>query len=410
MGIKKIIGKSLDIVGIFDGEYAYKGPDCVQIDLTNDCNNNCIACWCNSPLLGDKEISPVVKRQALDYGIVTRLIDKLSAMGTRELFFSGGGEPFMHSRLIDILAYAKRKGFTCHLNTNFTLADEAVISKLIDIGLDYLIISLWAATAETYVVTHPNKDKLVFSRMQSLLKFLWQRKNTSPKVRIYNVISNLNYKEFTEMIDFALDNRCDCVEFTVVDTIPGKTDRLLLDNAQALYILEMCEKARLDKRYYANGGRFIISNFDQFKRRVCSKYSNDAEYDRGILEDMPCYVGWLFARVLADGNVNSCLKSHRMPIGNIYDEDFGIIWNGYKQREFRKATISYGKRSGLFSMIGNDPDKGIGCYKSCDDLGRNVFMHERIGKLTFSQKSLFKSIAGIKRLRRRLSGNKRHKL
>jgi MoaA/NifB/PqqE/SkfB family radical SAM enzyme len=409
MEVKKIINKGLDIIGIYDGEYAYKGPDCVQIDLTNNCNNNCIACWCNSPLLGDKAISPSVKKQSLDYGVVIKLIDKLSVMGTRELFFSGGGEPFMHPGLIDILVYAKKKGFICHLNTNFTLVNENVISRLKEMALDYLVISLWAATAKTYALTHPNKGESDFSRMEYLLRLMCRDKNSFPKVRLYNVISNLNYMEFTQMVDFALDCHCDFVEFTVVDTVPGKTDGLLLDKQQTSSLLDMCERAEKQKRYYVDGGRFIISNFDQFKRRVIAGYEADAEYDKGILAGMPCYVGWLFARVLADGNINSCLKSHRMPIGNIYEEDFDIIWNGPKQRKFRRATISFGKKSGLFSMIGNDPAKKIGCYKSCDDLGRNMFMHERIGRLTFFQKNLLKTASGIKRIKRKLCAWERPK-
>lgn len=407
--IKKLIRKSLDVIGIFDGEYAYKGPDCVQIDLTNNCNNNCIACWCNSPLLEDKAISPVVKKQTLNYDDVIKLMDKLSAMGTRELFFSGGGEPFMHPRAMDVLTYAKSKGFICHLNTNFTLVDEDILNRLKQMKLDYLIVSLWAATPQTYAITHPNKNEATFLRIKTLLEFLNQTKNSFPKVRLYNVIFNLNYKEFIQMVDFALECLCECVEFTVVDTIPERTDKLLLNREQTLELLEMCEKSKLNKRYYTQDGKFIIFNFAQFLRRISSEYSSNAEYDRGILDSIPCYVGWLFARVLADGNVNSCLKSHRMPVGNIYNQDFDVIWNGDKQREFRRAGLTPEKESDLFSLIGNDPGKKIGCYKSCDDLGRNIFMHERITKLTPFQKSLLQAMANIKRFQRRLFNNGRYK-
>lgn len=400
--IKKLYRRSLDIIGVFDGEYAYKGPDCVQIDLTNNCNNNCVACWCNSPLLGDKAISPEVKGHTLEYDAVIKLIDNLSGMGTRELFFSGGGEPFMHPEVMDLLAYAKSKSFICYLNTNFTLVDENRLNRLKKIGLDYLVVSLWAATPQTYTATHPNKSEDTFLRMKALLKSLCKTKNSFPNVRLYNVISNLNYHELVQMVEFALECRCDYVEFTVVDTIPERTDSLLLNKEQVSLLLEACKKCRLDKRYYKQDGTFIISNFDQFFRRVSSEYSCNAEYDRGMVDNMPCYVGWLFARVLADGNVNSCLKSHRIPIGNIYKQDFAAIWNGAKQREFRRATVSRGKKSRIFSMLGNDPEKKIGCYKSCDDLGRNMFMHERINSLTHSQKNLLKAAAHIKRFGRKL--------
>lgn len=405
--INKMIRNSLDIIGIFDGEFAYKGPDCVQIDLTNNCNNTCIACWCNSPLLRDKAISPEAKKQALDYNVVIRLIDKLARMGTRELFFSGGGEPLMHSHALGILTYAKSKDFVCHLNTNFTLVNEEILHRFKEIKLDYLVVSIWAATEETYVKTHPDKDGETFLRIRKLLKLLNETKTAFPNVRLYNVISNLNYQEFIRMVDFSQESLSECVEFTVVDTIPGRTDKLLLNKNEAEVLLEMCEIARANRKYYTRDGKFIISNFDHFLRRILSEHNSEAEYDRGFLDNMPCYVGWLFARVLADGNINSCLKSHRMPIGNLYEQDFGIIWNGKKQREFRRAALGPKNDSSFFGMIGNDPQKSIGCYKSCDDLGRNLFMHKKISGLTQWQRALLRCAASIKHIRSRLFINGR---
>ncbi|MGE5197377.1 MAG: radical SAM protein [Deltaproteobacteria bacterium] len=408
--IKKLIKNSLDIIGIFDGEYAYKGPDCVQIDLTNNCNNNCIACWCNSPLLRDKAISPEAKKQTLDYNIVVKLINQLYALRTAELYFSGGGEPLMHPRAMDILTYAKSKGFTCTLHTNFTLVDENTLNRLKEIKLDHLVISLWAATPETYAKTHPNKKPDDFLRMKRMLRFLNETKDCFPKVRIYNVVSRLNYREFIPMVELSTETLSECVEFTVVDTIPERTDELLLDSGQCDELLQACNYAKMNTQYYAKDGRFKISNFDQFVRRISSEHGGQAEYDRGFLDMIPCYVGWLFARIIADGNVNSCLKSHRIPIGNLYKEDFKDIWNGRMQRQFRRCMLNHKNEPGISSMIGNDPDKDIGCYKSCDDLGRNMFMHEKISALTKTQKILLHAAMNIKRLQRTTFGNVQNNL
>ncbi|MFH1507505.1 MAG: radical SAM protein [Candidatus Omnitrophota bacterium] len=397
----KLLRNSLDIMGVYDGEYAYKGPDCVQIDLTNDCNNNCIACWCNSPLLGDKATAKDIKEKSLDYKLVIKLIDKLFSMGTRELYFSGGGEPCMHPKLFEIMSHAKNRGFTCHLHTNFTLIDEKKINALLEMKLDYLVISLWAATPQTYVLTHPNRSEENFLRLTEFLKLLNKSKQTFPKVRIYNVISNINYREIIKMTDFILETTCDEVEFTVVDTIPGRTDRLLLSKEESAELLSMCKQIKDNGMYYTATNKFIVSNFDNFIRRATSQESREGLYDTA-LKDMPCYVGWLFARVLADGNVNSCLKSHRFPIGNLYQEEFDSIWNNSKQRYFRKNVTKSKNATSIFTLIGNDPDKEIGCYKSCDDLGRNRIMQAKLSRLNNCQRSILKSAVNIKRLGRAL--------
>ncbi|MDD5236070.1 MAG: radical SAM protein, partial [Candidatus Omnitrophica bacterium] len=146
-----------DIVGIYNGEYAFTGPSHVQIDLTYNCNNNCIACWCNSPLLEEKTLSEARRTQTLPLGLVKKLLDDLSGMGTREIYFSGGGEPFIHPAIIEILEYAKKKKFICYVNTNFTLINREIAKKIIDLGIEHLTVSTWAASPGTYALTHPNK-------------------------------------------------------------------------------------------------------------------------------------------------------------------------------------------------------------------------------------------------------------
>ncbi len=73
----RIFGDYLDAIGILDGLYAYKGPSFAQIDLTNNCNNDCIGCWCNSPLLEEKKIDASVKGQTISFKRAVRLIDEL---------------------------------------------------------------------------------------------------------------------------------------------------------------------------------------------------------------------------------------------------------------------------------------------------------------------------------------------
>ena len=67
----------------------------------------------------------------------------------------------------------------------------------------------------------------------------------------------------------------------------------------------------------------------------CCESAEVANYDAEILNQMPsCYAGWSFARILATGEVNSCLKSFKMPVGNIFESSFPEIWQNEKQEEY----------------------------------------------------------------------------
>ena len=389
---RRLFADYLDAMGVLNGFYAYKGPSFVQIDLTNNCNNDCIGCWCNSSLLEEKKINPEVKKQTLPYKRVIRLIDELYKMGAEYIYFAGGGEPCMHPQIMDILKHTKKIGLTCYVNTNFTLIDEAAVKNLIDLKVDHLTVSVWAGTPRVYAATHPNKNEEAFHRLKKMLTLLNKIKRKSPIIKIYNVIFNMNYHDIEAMMEFALETNSETVEFTVIDTIPGKTDRLLLNDKETAQLLEKCK--RLKEAYQNNGfkNKVQILGLDQFMRRISNADAISAEYDSDFIGSRPCYVGWGFTRILADGNVNSCLKSHRFPVGNILNQDFKDIWNGSLQRCFREKTIQVNKDQSFFSMIGNDPDSKMGCYKSCDNLGHNLDMHGKINSLNKFEKNFLRGI------------------
>jgi anaerobic magnesium-protoporphyrin IX monomethyl ester cyclase len=394
----------LDIIGVLDGSIAYKGPFCAQIDLTNDCNNDCIGCWCNSPLLKDKQISSQVKQQTLPLEVVKKTIDQLKSLGTKEIYFAGGGEPFMHPQIMKILEHVKALGLRCYINTNFTLVNEDMVKQLADMGVDNLVVSVWAGTAKTYQLTHPNKSEAMFYQLKGMLKLLNSLKQGKPQINVYNVISNLNYQELPQMVDFALESGCDSLEFTVIDTIPDATDALMLNDGQRQAVLVDCNKInqRLETGDLKN--KIKVLQFEQFIRRMDNAAAKTAQYDNDILNQMPCYMGWLFARILADGNVNFCLKAHRIPVGNIYAHDFIQIWNNRKQQEFRKRAMSLPKEDVFFSFIGNDPNVKVGCFKGCDDLARNIHMHKKIQSLTGLEYKLLKLVLFCIKLKNYLKG------
>lgn len=387
----------LNVLGVLDGTRAYKGPDLVQIDPTNNCNANCVGCWCHSDLLKDLKFRAPIKGQTLPTDLLKRVIDELAGMGTQAIYFAGGGEPFMHPELLDIVAHVKQRGMVCYINTNFTLVTPKVIQRVLDLGVDYFTLSVWAGTAKTYAITHPNKNEATFHRLKETLTLLNRTKRRHrPHIKVYHVISNLNYFELEEMLAFAKDTASEAVEYTVTDTIPDRTDCLLLSPEQLKECRAICDRirARMGPDNTVDG--VAVFNFDQFIRRLSDPRAAVAEYDSEFIDRLPCYVGWTYARILADGNVNSCLKSHRFPVGNIYEQTFAQVWNGARQREFRQHALAPSKAADpFFKLIGNDPKCQVGCYKSCDNLGENIPFHAVMEAMPLWELNMLRSAAAM---------------
>jgi len=396
--------KNLVIRGVLDGRQAYIGPEVLHVDLTNMCNNDCIGCWCRSPLLGDKGMPDWEKKLTLPFDLIKGVIDDIDEMGgLKYVKLVGGGEPFMHPHLKEIIEYIKNKdkSIEIDINTNFTLVDEEAVKWLVGLGVDSMTVSIWAATPEVYVKTHPNKTEDTFRKITEMLKLLKKLKVNKPWIKMYNVIFNMNYHEVEQMLDFALEVKAEDVQFVPIDPVPGKTNCLLLDLEQRKVLIK---KLKVIKQSYNSVTMHYqhpetkktvsITAFDDFIRRIGDLDISKGTYDDSVVDQIPCYVGWLFTRIMGTGDVVPCCKGHRLPLGNIYRQRFKDIWHSEKYAKFRFNGKNLPKSNLYFSKIGNEASKKTGCY-NCDNLWQNEPMHKIISSLPDSTKGLLKQIKNI---------------
>ena len=393
--LREALRGRLDMAGVFHGEAAFTGPYTIQLDVTNRCNNDCIACWLHSPLLRKSGPNAKDLRAQLRFDVVAQLLDDAATLGTRDIYMAGGGDPIVYPWLRETVERAKSHGMTVAINTNFALANDDWCDWACDVGLDDITISVWAGSPETYDATHPNKKPRDFDKLKKQVAYLNRRKREvgrGPTVKVYHVVSKLNAHEFDAMYRFVEETGSDAVEFTVVDTVPGKTDVLLFDDAARARLLD--QSLALQRRLEASGDADRLFGFDHWLRRLRTEDVVDGRGDVSIVHTFPCTIGWTFLRVMPDGKVASCLKSHRIPIGNINEQRLPELWNNHQQREFRRRTNVLEKRDPWFSNIGNDPGVACGCEKSCDDLGRNLAMNDRLKTLGRHEKKLLAHAAG----------------
>jgi len=385
--------KLLAIKGALNSKMAFVGPEVLHVDLTNHCNFNCIACWCRSPLLNDKAMPEWERRLSLPLGLVKGVFDDLEQMGgLRQVKLVGGGEPFMHPDILEIVEYIKNKdrNIEIDINTNFSLVDEKVIETILDLGVDSFTVSLWAGTPSVYTAVHPNQAERTFYKIKEMLSLIYRQKKKlnrlAPKILIHDVIFNANYQDIEEMLKFGLETGADAIQFVPMDPIKGKTDVLLLSDVERRELLErllLIRKNYDEKsfRYIGSDGRSItLPDFKGFTDRLERLDIQSGAYDNNIIEEIPCYVGWLFARIMTTGNVVPCCKGHRMILGDINKNRFRDIWFSPTYNEFRHNCLHLPKSHPYFSKIGNDAIAKTGCY-NCDNLWQNIPMHRKISLL-----------------------------
>lgn len=135
----------------FESESAKEFPSIVQLTITNVCDMSC----CHCPH-SDYKKQPGYKPSFMDMGLYRKVVDEMGQYDNTTLRIFGWGEPLLHPKLVEMIAYATQQGVTTNLITNGLNMDEKKIISLIEGGLDLLEVSLDALTRETYAKVRGN--------------------------------------------------------------------------------------------------------------------------------------------------------------------------------------------------------------------------------------------------------------
>ena len=315
--------------GLIHGEAAYTGPFYVDVDLTRRCNLGCLGCQYNSsktriPLPGDRTIKDI------RFELIEKLCRELPALGTREVFLVGEGEPFFHPRLFDIVSAFKHAGCKVQLFTNGTLINEANAPAILDSGLDVLRVSLWANSLEEYRKLYPgiNPENLqkTLNGVKTVTSLKAERKTALPTVILTEPLNRYNYKSIDARISLAHDTGCDGVSFNTYIHWQGEFASAALSTEE---IATLCRDLTQARRRLESLS--LHHNLDDilFKYRL----------GETAWRDFPCYVGWFFTRVRVDGTIVPC-GACSLPLGNLNKSSLEEIWNGPKYRAFRNKTMT----------------------------------------------------------------------
>src|SRR3989344_5333310 len=141
MNMRKSFNR-LKILSHYLGRSAKSSPGAVEIGIeaTNLCNLDCTMCPRSE-----------MKRPVGQMSIATlkRIVSQVKPFAEL-VYLHGLGEPLLHPQLDQMIAYVHEAGIKVGLSTNITLLTKKKSEMLIRAGLDYLILPMEGARAETY--------------------------------------------------------------------------------------------------------------------------------------------------------------------------------------------------------------------------------------------------------------------
>ena len=312
------------------------GPHSVQISIVDACNYRCVMCWEHSSELeglGADELARSYHDQrkngsmVMDFAIYESLVRSLGSMGTREISFAGIGEPLLHKRIVEAVALAKSLGLRVWITTNGSLLNRDIIKELADAGVDDIGVSINAGSREEYGLVHANQEAGRFDEIVENLTWLREYKrsrgNAGPRVTLSNVVSNLNSHRVVDMMQTAVKVGAVNVTYRPIDVF-DETRKFALGKKEMDKLTgDFQAAAVLGKR------NNIGENIDFFYRLLEMRKSENLP--------SPCFAGWLYPFVLANGDVTYCCISREL-LGNLSQRSFESIWFDPARRRLNKEA------------------------------------------------------------------------
>src|SRR5579884_3866001 len=135
----------------------------------------------------------------MDFARFVRIVDGFPSL--TELHLQGLGEPMMHPRFFDMVAYADSRGIRVTTNSNATLLNERRAERCVTSGLDCIHISIDGATANTYerirVRAHFER---VSANVERLLAARARLGSATPRLRVVAVVMRQNLHELPDLV------------------------------------------------------------------------------------------------------------------------------------------------------------------------------------------------------------------
>jgi radical SAM protein with 4Fe4S-binding SPASM domain len=270
-------------------------PFMIYVDPCNLCNIKCNFCFhsLDDTVLRQKGFRP----GTMTFDLFGTLADNLKAFPERvkSLKFGGLGEPLLNRRLPDMIAYAKKQNVAekIVLVTNGTLLAPGLNLKLIEAGLDDLLISVEGVSAQKFYET--TATMIDYDRFLSGIRHFYEHKG--------------NCRVYAKLAHTGLDDRG---EAGFHDTFDG-----ICDTAYVEY---------LTKIYQGVDYSDIVEDpsVNQMGERVTKMLD-------------VCFLPFNNLNINVFGNVSPCIFDYKENIvfGNINQESLVDIWNGKKINEFR---------------------------------------------------------------------------
>jgi MoaA/NifB/PqqE/SkfB family radical SAM enzyme len=288
-------------------------PRQIQIEITNRCNMDC-------PMCQREDLG--IELEHMSWSHFTTVVDKLGQH--EDITLTGWGEPFIHPRVFDMIAYCKERGHKVMVTSNGLFTKPSMVDDILNSAVDTVTFSIDSVNGNE-TVTEGHTSNKVYENIEAVVK---GRKPGTLGVRLQATLHMGCENDLYDVIRYGARIGCDIINV-------GRLDRQFRpnlerpDSQQERFIfLKADEIARscgiqLDWLQYS-----VSSGLTRFVYRLLKKkLHRSGQY---------CLKTFDYAYITREGDVTPCCLLPNAKMGNLLHGSLGSIWKNEKFDHFRE--------------------------------------------------------------------------
>jgi radical SAM protein with 4Fe4S-binding SPASM domain len=312
-------------------------PRFLQVEPVGQCNLRCRMC----PVQFRRDGPPYGPPAFMDFDVFTRLLDQFPDL--EELQLQGLGEPMMHPRFFDMVAYAASRGIKVGTNSNLTLLNAKRSELCVTSGLAELHASIDGASAETYeeIRVRSHFDRIT-RNLEGLVEARRRLGSTTPRLRMVAVVMRRNLPEIADLVRLAHRLEIDslfvqhlCHDFGESSLPAHYAPMREFVDVQTLL---GDDPARVERHF--GEARAVAEELGVDLRLPLTR---PRSHPPGTPGPERCNWPWNGAYVSYQGLAMPCCMvatPDRIHLGNMAERGADAVWNGPEYEEFRAALSS----------------------------------------------------------------------
>ena len=295
-------------------------PSMVEIEMTTKCPLRCVICehtyWNEAP-------------RHMSFEQLRHIVDQFPPLKGTAL--TGIGENLTNPDFPRMYDYLRKRpgghGTFVELYDNFYLMNEIKAKEVLDARLDRILVSLDAATPETYALLRPGSDfERVIHNVKRFMALRRQRTDWMPQIIFHFIVTRSNFHEISDYIELA--RSC---------------------GVNSIFVTQMLHRFKEVEPYYMEVPESFIEEANAKASSLGMELKWNLDIHRGSKPDMRLCRAWLQPFIYVTGHVVSCCAMNEANVrdfqkenclGNVFEQPFREIWYGDRYKEFRRLIRS----------------------------------------------------------------------